>query len=110
MPLLTNDVSRRRLAKSIDWAMRGPGFRLVAFAFMPKHAHLLAYPTGAGVRIDRLLRAIKRPFSTRIKQRLLAHRSPLLGRLTVWERPGVARFRFWQEGGGTIATCGPKPP
>jgi hypothetical protein len=26
--------------------------------------------------------------------------SPLLERLTVLERPGIYRFRFWQEGGG----------
>jgi putative transposase len=67
---------------------------------MPEHVHLLVYPAGPEPRVDLLLKAIKRPFSTRIKQLLEANRSPLLGRLTVRERPGVERFRFWQEGSG----------
>jgi putative transposase len=100
MPLLTNDVWRRLLAGSIDRALRGHSFRVVAFVFMPEHVHLLVYPAGPEPRVDLLLKAIKRPFSTRIKQLLQAHHSPLLGRLTVRERPGVERFRFWQEGGG----------
>lgn len=95
MPLLTNDAWRRVLAESLDRAMQGQGFRLVAFVFMPEHVHLLLFPTGPEARIDLLLKAIKQPFAFRIKQRLLASRSPLLGRLTVRERPGVVRFRFW---------------
>ena len=47
-----------------------------------------------------LLKAMKAPFSTRIKRRLEAAGSPLLERLTVRERPKIHRFRFWQEGGG----------
>src|SRR5262249_10560835 len=100
MPLPTNDVWRRLLAESIDRALRGHNFRLVAFVFMPEHVHLLVYPVGPESRVDLLLKAIKRPFLTRLKQLLQANRSPLLGRLTVRERPGVERFRFWQEGGG----------
>lgn len=100
MPLLTNDAWRRMLAASLDRAMRGQGFRLVAFVFMPDHVHLLVVPTGSEARLDLLLKAIKRPFSARVKQCLIEARSPLLGRLTIRERPGVERFRFWQEGGG----------
>ena len=73
---------------------------LVAFVFMPEHVHLLVYPTIHEPRLDLLLKAIKRPFSFRVKQVLAEARSPLLGELTVRERPGVERFRFWQEGGG----------
>jgi len=100
MPLLTNEVWRRLLAESIDRAMQGHGFDLVAFVFMPEHVHLMAIPTRSEVRIDLLLKAIKRPFSTRIQQGLVAARSPLLERLTIRERPGIERFRSWQEGGG----------
>jgi putative transposase len=46
------------------------------------------------------LSAIKRPFSGRIKRILVEHRSPLLRRLTVQERPGKLAFRYWQEGPG----------
>ena len=100
MPLLTNDVWRGMLAESVDRAIRGHSFRLVAFVFMPEHVHLLAYPVGERPRIDLLLKGIKQPFAFRVKQRLIESRSPLLERLTVRERPGVERFRFWQEGGG----------
>jgi len=100
MPLLTNDIWRRMLAESLDRALLGYRFRLVAFVFMPEHVHLLVYPEGPEPRLDLLLKAIKRPFSTRIKRMLAEARSPLLERLTVRERPGVTAFRFWQEGGG----------
>ena len=67
---------------------------------MPEHVHLLVFPLPNGSQIEHLLRAIKRPYSFRIKQRLLQHRSPLLRRLTVHQRPGVSTFRYWQEGPG----------
>ena len=47
-----------------------------------------------------MLKAIKRPFSYRIKQLLIESRSGLLRRLTIQQRPGKATFRFWQEGPG----------
>ena len=47
-----------------------------------------------------MLKAIKRPFSYRIKQLLIQSRSRLLERLTVHQRPGVKTFRYWQEGPG----------
>ena len=67
---------------------------------MPEHVHLLVYPIGPYPRLDLLLKAIKRPFATRIKRRLVQAQSVLLRRLTIRERPGVEVFRFWQEGGG----------
>jgi putative transposase len=85
MPLLTNDVWRRMLSESIERATSGHGFRLAAFVFMPEHVHLLVYPTTRTPRIDLLLKAIKRPFSTRVKQRLVEARSSLLRTLTVRE-------------------------
>jgi putative transposase len=47
-----------------------------------------------------LLKAIKRPYSFRIKQLLEKNRSRLLERLTIRQRPGVMTFRYWQEGPG----------
>lgn len=69
---MTNDMWRSLLAESVDRAMQGHGFRLVAFVFMPEHVHLMVIPTRSEVRIDLFLKAIKRPFSTRIKQRLVS--------------------------------------
>jgi putative transposase len=67
---------------------------------MPEHVHLLVYALTRDARIDELLRAIKRPFSYRIKQLLKTSQSPLLNQLTIRQRPGVTAFRFWQEGPG----------
>ncbi len=100
MPLLTDDVWRELLCRSIDTAIDRWQFRLVAFVLMPEHVHLLVYPTVTPVKIDRLLSAIKQPYSVRIKRLLEADYSPLLERLTVQERPGKTAFRYWQEGPG----------
>ena len=88
------------LSLSIDRAMQGRHFQLIAFVYMPEHVHLLVYPTSDDSRIDGLLKAIKQPFSYRVKQILNAQGSSLLGRLTIRERPGKTVFRFWQEGAG----------
>ena len=66
----------------------------------PRTRPLLIAPRQRQPDLAALLKAIKRPFSYRVKQRLLASGSRLLERLTVQERPGVTCFRFWQEGPG----------
>ena len=100
MPLLTNDVWREMLSRTIDRAIEGHRFGLVAFVYMPEHVHLLVYPTCEAAKVDGVLKAIKQPFSNRVKRLLLAAGSRLLDRLTVQERPGKTAFRFWQEGPG----------
>jgi putative transposase len=67
---------------------------------MPEHIHLLVFPMEPTARIDKLLFAVKRPFSYRVKQDLEQTNSPLLQQLTVQERPDKQVFRFWQEGPG----------
>ena len=100
MPLLTNNTWRGMLSQSVDRAMAGQGYRLAAFVYMPEHVHLLVYPMSDSKGIAALLRAIKRPYSYRIKQLLIGEGSRLLGELTVRQRPGVETFRYWQEGPG----------
>jgi putative transposase len=100
LPLLTNDHWRSLLAHSLDRATNRHQYRLCAFVFMPEHVHLLVYPEAAPAGVDQLLRAIKRPFSLRIKRLLKEAGSGLLDRLTVRQRPGVTTFRFWQKGPG----------
>jgi len=39
-PLLTNDLWREMLAESMDRAIEGPHYRLIAFVFMPEHVHI----------------------------------------------------------------------
>ncbi len=67
---------------------------------MPEHVHLIIYPLPEAGGIDGLLKAIKRPFSYRIKQLLIQSQSRLLEQLTIRQRPGVMTFRYWQEGPG----------
>jgi putative transposase len=50
--------------------------------------------------ISKLLYAIKKPFSFRIKQTMAADGDPMLDVLTIRDRPGSTSFRFWQEGPG----------
>ncbi|MGV3606285.1 MAG: REP-associated tyrosine transposase [Planctomycetaceae bacterium] len=99
-PLLTNDVWRGLLAECITRATECHRYRLVAFVFMPEHVHLLLLPERDASDIPALLRAIKRPYSYRIKQLLTQSQSRLLDELTVRQRPGVSTFRYWQEGPG----------
>ncbi|QDT54188.1 Transposase IS200 like protein [Caulifigura coniformis] len=104
LELLTRDDWRQMLCQSIDRAIANHKYRLVAFVLMTNHVHLLVFPTevrpGELPDLDVLLSAIKRPFSYRVKQMLIAEKSPLLHELTVLERPGKPAFRFWQEGAG----------
>jgi putative transposase len=100
MPLLVNDAWLAMLAMSVDHAIEGHKYRLAAFVFMPEHVHMIVCPEDGADGIDALLKAVKRPFSYRIKQILVESGNPLLDSLTVQQRPGVTTFRFWQEGPG----------
>jgi len=99
-PLLDSDERRCLFSQSIDAAVPRLGFTLVAFVYMPEHVHLLVWTKEAEREIAELLFAIKKPFSFRIKKILQARADPLLGELTIQERPGKFTFRFWQEGPG----------
>ena len=99
LPLLSKDSWKCMFSKAIDAAMDRHSFRLAAFVYMPEHVHLLVFPLCSTAQVDGLLKAIKQPFSNRIK-RSMAPDDPLLKKLTVRERPGKFSFRYWQEGGG----------
>jgi putative transposase len=100
LPLLLNDARRTLLSRCIDRANEHHQFQLIAFVYMPEHIHLLVYPKDPVGLIEKLLYAIKKPFSDRIKKELIAKESPQLRELTIRERPGKRVFRFWQEGPG----------
>ena len=94
MQLLTDDSWRKLLCEAIDRAVERHHFRLFAFVLMPEHVHLIVQPREALLdkpavapddtsardtgNIEKLLFAIKRPYSYRIKQRLIEQRSTLL--------------------------------
>ena len=100
MPLLTNNPWRTLFCQSIERAVQRHQYQLFAFVLMPEHVHLLVQPTCDESPVSSLLKAIKRPFSYRIKQRPIESSSPLLKKLTIRQRPGVMTFRYWQEGPG----------
>jgi putative transposase len=79
LPLLTENIWCLMLSDSISRAIQRHGFALVAFVYMPEHVHLLVFPQESASRIEQLLRAIKRPFSYRVKNMLTRIQSPLLG-------------------------------
>lgn len=87
-------------SESVDRALLKHSFGLTAFVYMPEHVHLLVFPRVEAYDISRLLFAIKRPFSFRVKQDLMARQHPLLEPLTIRDRPNHTTFRFWQEGPG----------
>jgi putative transposase len=95
-PLLTNDPWRQMLSTSINRALEGHRFLLVAFVYMPEHVHLLVCPTEPQPELSGFLKAVKQPFSFRIEQQLQANNRSLLDWLTVRARPGVTCFRLWQ--------------
>jgi putative transposase len=100
LPLLTNDTWLGYLSNSVQDACENHRFRLVAFVFMPEHAHLLVLPERPKPDIGAFLAGVKRPCSVDVKRDLVAAQSQLLDKLTVRERPGKTTFRFWQEGPG----------
>jgi REP element-mobilizing transposase RayT len=67
---------------------------------MPEHIHLLVNASGENSKIEKLLYAIKRFSSSRVKWLLQQAHDPLFQKLFVQERPGKIVFRFWQEGPG----------
>jgi putative transposase len=99
-PLLTDDRRCVLLSRAIDRAIEKHGFELIAFVYMPEHVHLIVFPIDPTAQVSRLLFAIKRPFSFRVRQQLHDTSDPLLDSLTIRDRPGHRSFRFWQEGPG----------
>ncbi|WP_254512585.1 hypothetical protein [Anatilimnocola floriformis] len=106
--LLTNVVICQEFARAIDAAGEKWRMPLVAFVFMPEHAHLLVRPLDGKPEIDEYLREIKLPVSVLQKELLIKHKSRLLDRLTVPSGVDKGLFRFWQEGPGydrNLQTC-----
>ena len=98
--LLLDDRWRTILAASLGAAAARHGWVLLGFVFMPEHVHIVTVPWDGASGGSALLYAIKRPASSCVKRALRAAGDPLVGQLTVRERPGKYAFRFWQEGPG----------
>lgn len=77
----------RLLAESVDRAMHTQHYELLAYVFMPEHVHLLVLPNENAIGISKLLFAINRPFSFRVKQQMIKESDPMLSVLTIRDRP-----------------------
>src|SRR5947207_8840468 len=100
LPLLTNDLFRTMLARTIDASLDHWDHQLSGFVFMPEHVHMLVWPQREIYSISEFLYSVKKPFSDQVEEILKSKRNPLAVKLMCQERPGVTRFRFWQEGPG----------
>ena len=101
-PLLLNQPWRKALADSIDEVHTATDTALIGYVFMPEHVHLLIYPNQLEFSVGDYLAGVKVPVAQYVLECLLNEtpRPSLLDELTVEERPGRRRFRFWLEGGG----------
>jgi putative transposase len=99
-PPLLIDGAADLLCQSIDAALTRHRYSLLAYVLMPEHVHLLVLPHSDASPVERLLFAIKRPHSFRVKRLLHARNDPLLDSLIVRDGRGRIAFRFWQFGPG----------
>jgi putative transposase len=99
-PILTNNAWRTVLSQAINDANESVDGKLAAFVYMPEHVHLLVWGLRAKEDVSALLIKLKQPLSIQVKADLEEAQSPLLGKLTIRDRPGRTVFRFWQEGPG----------
>ncbi len=98
--LLERDEYCKLLDESMERACERQQFERIAYVFMPNHVHLIVRAMTGESTISHFLRAIKRPFSYRLKLLLEQDHPELFEELIVRQRPGVMTFRFWQEGPG----------
>jgi len=99
-PLLLLDGAADLLLDAIDASLTRHSYNLLAYVFMPEHVHLLVLPRADASPVEKLLFAIKRPHSFRVKRMLHARNDPVLESLFVRDGRGRLTFRFWQVGPG----------
>ncbi len=100
LPLLSRDRTRRWIIESIEAARKNRGFAVLAFVIMPKHVHIIVYPSDQPYDIAWFLKGIKQPVSRKAHAWLLKNDQQWLEKLTLVRTDGLRVFRFWQAGGG----------
>ncbi|HUS91135.1 MAG TPA: transposase [Phycisphaerae bacterium] len=84
---------------AIDAARAKRPFELWGFVIMPDHVHILLLPH-QGVRISRILEAIKTPVARRAVAWVRKNAPGFLERMAHHHADGSITHRFWQSGGG----------
>jgi putative transposase len=97
-PFLSRDRTRLYLRDAILSAKTEHAFDLVAYVFMPEHAHILIWPREEEYDISAILKSIKQPVARRAIL-YLRRQNP---RGLRWLATGRTDkpYRFWQTGGG----------
>jgi putative transposase len=99
-PFLTRDRARQWLVESIIDARRRHGFHLLAWVFMPEHAHILILPQKPPFGTSPILASIKLPVVIHVRNFLVKNAPWFLAQMLDQQPNGKRAFRFWQRGGG----------
>jgi len=95
---LSKDRTRIFLADAINSARVKHEFYLLAYGFMPEHAHLLVFPRPEKYDMSKILQSIKQPVAQRAIRYLRRENPAGLAMLRTGQKHEP--FRFWQDGGG----------
>jgi len=99
-PFLARERVRCWLAEALVAAREKHNFRVIAWVFMPEHAHLLLWPREQEYSVSKMLSSIKLPVAIKSRGFVLKHAPGLLPRMLDQQPNGSRAFRIWQRGGG----------
>ena len=95
IPILTNDLYREIVIKSIESVRNEYGFRLLGYVIMPEHVHLVMVPK-IDSKIGEIVGEIKRISSKEIHKSLVNNNHYGLNEFVVF-RNGTEKFALWQR-------------
>ncbi|MCK5113739.1 MAG: transposase [Phycisphaerae bacterium] len=96
---LSRERSANWFLESLDVARLKQAFDLWAYVIMPEHVHLVLLP-GDGIKISKILQAIKLPVTRKALHWLEKNSPGFLTELTDKQPNEKTTQRFWQRGGG----------
>ena len=96
LPLLGTPRLRKAFTDAVRAAASRPAWRLLAYAVMPEHVHMVARTQGQP--LGEILNSIKSSVANRVLRHWRAVNAPILDRLA---HPSGG-YRFWQHGGGVV--------
>ncbi len=98
-PFLTRERCCDWLALAIQEGRQKGLYDLWAYVFMPEHVHLVLLPR-PGIRISRILTAVKSSVSKRALLWVRSNAPQFLQSMADIQPNGDCHYRFWQRGGG----------
>lgn len=95
LPLLTNNIYRRIVTRSIDEVRTESGFKLLGYVIMPEHVHLVMVPR-IDTRAGDIIGELKMRSSMAIYNLMKKGKGDVRNRLMV-RRSGKEKFALWQR-------------